>query len=282
MNWYFITQNRWANITNTIEYTNPQEATKDFHKAQHQLAQHLTGPNPEINIMLIGAENLDTVKQRYPYLFHHPKPTTKQQWKQLIHKTNHYNTTHQSPGETMRLRPQSPQLKQQQKQAENFMNGLVNGLQTPPNTTPENTPGQLQHMLDTIQQAVTEYQNSETQEQTQPSYQQLTTTVSYLRQDAKYWRTKYETLQAHIEKIAESVGHNPTPPEPPIGTRYYTTQETETETTTKPQWEHKQDGWHCTQDTKTCKNCPVQWEEVREIIRYNQHNLDRCLPGETP
>jgi hypothetical protein len=91
--------------------------------------------------------------------------------------------------------------------------------------------------------------------------------ADFYRKEAMYWRAEADRLKEILEKIVDVAAerhYKSSPPEPPIGTRYFHG--------TAVTWYRDAKGWNCA--LSICKHCPTDWAEAWE---YGISRDDVCV-----
>lgn len=95
--------------------------------------------------------------------------------------------------------------------------------------------------------------------------------LTFYLAEIEYWKAEALRLRDALETVErgaqQAVLGAPTPPEPPIGTKF-------SDLDAKTGWVRWDDGWHCA--LVDCPNCPATWVEAQEFIQYD---AVRTLPG---
>ncbi|MQA62681.1 MAG: hypothetical protein GEU86_14580 [Actinophytocola sp.] len=67
--WYLLVQFRREGRTQVKRFTNLQNAAAAYSDMERAYAAELQGVDPEMDVLLVGASNLDVIKDRYPSYF---------------------------------------------------------------------------------------------------------------------------------------------------------------------------------------------------------------------
>ncbi|SDK64376.1 hypothetical protein SAMN04487820_110152 [Actinopolyspora mzabensis] len=67
--WFLLVQHRHIGRTDVYEYEDPERAAEDYSKTEQRFLSRLGGADPAVDVLLVGAESLDVVKERYPSYF---------------------------------------------------------------------------------------------------------------------------------------------------------------------------------------------------------------------
>jgi hypothetical protein len=92
--------------------------------------------------------------------------------------------------------------------------------------------------------------------------------TEFYREEADYWADRAQTLELLISQFTRYTTNRHDPPEPPIGTTYWTG--------TELSWSRTDKGWFCSR--QNCPNCPTDWVGMRDF--YPMTRGTRVLPGE--
>jgi hypothetical protein len=96
--------------------------------------------------------------------------------------------------------------------------------------------------------------------------QERSPAVEHLESEVAFWRGKAESLREKIKQIAKL---DPLmPPEPPVGTVYFSQHGVKI-------WDRRHDGWHCWRDGEECRNCPCEWDEAWDFGIESDGNTRR-------
>jgi hypothetical protein len=69
VHWFLVLWYRHVGKTEVLEFTDQHEAFKEYILAEREHDSATRGIDPELEIVLIGAESLDALKSAYPHYF---------------------------------------------------------------------------------------------------------------------------------------------------------------------------------------------------------------------
>ncbi|RCW47021.1 hypothetical protein DFQ14_101364 [Halopolyspora algeriensis] len=67
--WFLLVQYRHKGTTQVYEYDDPGLAADAYSETEKKFRRDLGGSDPEVDVLLVGAESLNVVKERYPSYF---------------------------------------------------------------------------------------------------------------------------------------------------------------------------------------------------------------------
>jgi hypothetical protein len=67
--WFLLVQHKRAGRTDVRQFDDPAEAAAAYGEAERRFKDEITGADRAVDVLLVGASNLDVVKQRYPSYF---------------------------------------------------------------------------------------------------------------------------------------------------------------------------------------------------------------------
>lgn len=67
--WFLLVQHRHLGQTDVMEFDDLQAASDAYDAAERQYGRKLSGLDPEVDVLLVGASSLSVVKDRYPSYF---------------------------------------------------------------------------------------------------------------------------------------------------------------------------------------------------------------------
>jgi hypothetical protein len=67
--WLLLVQYRRRGRTSVTEYANLPEAAIAYNEAERKHKDKMHGPDPEVDVLLVGASSEDVVRERYPSYF---------------------------------------------------------------------------------------------------------------------------------------------------------------------------------------------------------------------
>lgn len=67
--WFLLVQYRRAGHTSVFVYEDHAAATNAYSEAEREHRAKMTGPDPEMDVLLVGASDIKVVQDRYPSYF---------------------------------------------------------------------------------------------------------------------------------------------------------------------------------------------------------------------
>ncbi|PXY34987.1 hypothetical protein BAY59_05805 [Prauserella coralliicola] len=67
--WFLLVQYRREGRTEVTEFEDLTRAASAYSETERQYKDELTGSDPVMDVLLVGAESLDVVQERYPSYF---------------------------------------------------------------------------------------------------------------------------------------------------------------------------------------------------------------------
>lgn len=71
--WFLLVQYKRAGRTDVMQFSDPEQAAVAYGDYERRYMDQIHGAGREVDVLLVGASNLDAVKHRYPSYFANAK-----------------------------------------------------------------------------------------------------------------------------------------------------------------------------------------------------------------